>query len=454
MKIAELFKDVITENRNYEFKAALNSKDTLSWAKTLVGFANGEGGILFIGVADDGEAFGLDLGTIDKLKTMIYEENTRHIFPHIKFRFLMRSVDPEANKFVLGVQVEPSPSMVRYQSEEYSFSEQGNSGTSASSEGNEISDIPYAEENWTEYNNLCHEYRMDKSAPTIKELESEEILSKDGFAKSGFLMFKDGYEGEETLLCCRLWNSKDKTGAVLDKRRMKGSLAKVFEEAMAFLERNTKNGWRKTPNGGRETLLSYPKEAVREALVNAIAHRDYSIYGTQIDVDIYVDRMEIVSPGSWLLPKQYEDYSVGSIPSIRRNPIIAACLDVANLMERGGTGFATIMDSYKDSPSEKQPAVILLPGFLKVCLYDLLYQEGDKEAFSVPDTKEAKAVLDILEKEGPSSVSSLQTKAKVTNRNTFLEKYINPLLTSGAILRDGSKYSPKALFRINPKFKK
>ena len=64
---------------------------------------------------------------------------------------------------------------------------------------------------------------------------------------------------------------------------------------MNFIERNTKTGWKKTPNGGREEVRAYPKEAIREALVNAIAHRDYSIAGTQIDVDIYCDRTEIVS---------------------------------------------------------------------------------------------------------------------------------------------------------------
>ena len=99
------------------------------------------------------------------------------------------------------------------------------------------------------------------------------------------------------------------------------SLSRVFFEAIKFIDRNTKTGWQKTESGGRKELRSYPKEAVREALVNAIAHRDYSIHGTQIDIDIYDDRIDIVSPGSWLLPRNYDEYPVGSIPSIRRNKI-------------------------------------------------------------------------------------------------------------------------------------
>ena len=160
-------------------------------------------------------------------------------------------------------------------------------------------------------------------------------------------MFADDYSGDDSLVCCRLWKGLNKTGIVLDSVRLKGSLAKVLKGALVFIERNTKTGWKKTEKGGREEIRSYPREAIREALVNAIAHRDYSIMGTQIDVDIYDNRIEIVSPGSWLLPRPYDEYPIGTIPSIRRNAIIAAIFDVANLMERGGTGFQTMLQCYK-----------------------------------------------------------------------------------------------------------
>ena len=114
MKITDLFPEVTTEDRKYEFKAVLSADNPVRWAKTIVAFANGEGGILFVGVSDDREAFGIDLDEIDRTKNLIAVVNDRHIFPHAKIRFMLRSVDDNAEKFVLAVEVQPSDSVVRY----------------------------------------------------------------------------------------------------------------------------------------------------------------------------------------------------------------------------------------------------------------------------------------------------------------------------------------------------
>ena len=461
MHIRELYPDVITEDLDYEYKSVLNPDNPVKWAKTIVGYANGKGGVMFVGVSNNGEAFGIDLDEIDKTKNLIAKINDRHIFPHVRVQYMMRSVDANAEHFVLAVNVIPADSIVRYR--EGDFNEtvyvKGDGYTPPATPeeiialhkrkygvDNETSEIKYDEKKWTEYINLCKAYREDSSIPTLKALQNEEIVSKDGYAKSGFIMFSDGYDGEDSLICCRLWQGKQKTVTVLDQDRFKGSLAKVFQQAFGFIERNTKTGWRKTENGGREEVRAYPKEAIREALVNAIAHRDYSIAGTQIDVDIYSDRIEIVSPGSWLLPKSYEEYPHGSIPSIRRNTIIAACLDTANLMERGGTGFQTMIESYKDSDEHLQPVVSIYPGFLNLRLYDRIYGENEVETDDA-NISDSDRIVEILKNEGPKSVKELQAFTKYKSRSQFLAEVINPLIETDVIFRDGNAKSPTALIK-------
>ena len=461
MKIAELFSEVVNENLKYEYKAVLNPDNPVKWAKTFVGYANGDGGVVFVGVSNDGEAFGIDLDIIDKTKNLIATVNDRHIFPHVRVRYIMKSVDINAEKFVLAVQVLPSASIVRYREGDFNeivyIKGDGNS-TPATPEqivalskrkygiDNEITDVLFVPAAWNDYIELCKEFREDSKAPGIKELQNEEIISKDGYAKSGFVMFSDDYDGEDTLLCCRLWRGNKKTGAVLDHGRFRGSLVKVFRDAFQFIERNTRTGWKKTESGGRAEIRSYPKEAVREALINAIAHRDYSIAGTQIDVDIFEDRIDIVSPGSWLLPRPYEDYPIGSIPSIRRNSIIAACFDVANLMERSGTGFQTMVESYLDSPKELQPVVMIYPGFLDLRLFDKLYVDGSDEL--EPDLSDKEKVIEKIKRTGPSKVKELQDLTHYKSRSRFLSEVLDPLIESGIIYRDGNIKSPTALIKL------
>jgi len=213
----------------------------------------------------------------------------------------------------LELKILPSNSIVRFRDGDYNetvyIKGDGNSVLASPEEiislhrrkfgvDNEVSDVLYSEKDWCGFINLCKNYREDHAAHSLKELQNLDIVTAEGFVKTGFLMFRDGYEGEDSLIHCRDWKGSKKLGTVIDRVYYKGPLSSGLQTALNFIELNTRTGWEKLPNGGRRDIRSYPKEAVREAIVNAIAHRDYSLPGTQIDIDIYSDRIDIVSPGS------------------------------------------------------------------------------------------------------------------------------------------------------------
>ncbi len=465
MKIKELYSDVINENTQFEFKAKIHLENNIKWAKTIVAYANGEGGILFIGVSDEGEAFGISLKEVDECKNLIAVVNDRNIFPHVKYHVSMRSVDDEANRFVLALKIDKSDSIVRYRDGDFNekvyVKGDGNSTPATPEEiislsgrkfgiDNHFTDIDFDATSWMKYMELCRTFRTDYSSPSFKELQNEEIVSPDGKVSYGFLMFKDDYDDDLSLVSCRLWSGKDKSGDVIDSVKLKGPIGENFRNALAFVERNTKTGWAKKENGGRESIFSYPFQAVREALVNAFAHRDYSIFGTQIDVDIFSDRIDITSPGSWLLPRPFEEYPVGMIPSIRRNKTIAACFDLANLMERSGSGFKTIYDSYENAAEDKKPVVLSYPGFLIIRLFDLFWVK-QKEAVIhdalTPIDKEKQRVINLLEKEN-LGIKVILNDSTFKSRRYFIEHVIDPLIVDGTIERVGNIKSKNAFFRL------
>ena len=189
MKITDLYSDVLVEDTKYEFKAVLNADNPVKWAKTIVAYANGDGGYIFVGVSNERMVFGLTLDEIDKTKNLVALINDRHIFPHVKVSYMMRNVDDNAERFVLALKIAPSESVVRYR--EGDFNEtvyvkgDGNSTPATPEEiislskrkfgvDNETTEIFYSEVDWSDYINLCKEFRSDNSAPTIKELQNEE----------------------------------------------------------------------------------------------------------------------------------------------------------------------------------------------------------------------------------------------------------------------------------------
>ena len=120
----------------------------------------------------------------------------------------------------------------------------------------------------------------------------------------------------------------------------------LIENGEAFIKRNARMMWRKTPNS-REELPEYVERSYHEALVNALAHRDYLVYGSEVHIDIYDDRLEIYSPGGMPDGSMIQDRDPLTVPSTRRNPVLADVFNRLGYMERKGSGFGKILNGYK-----------------------------------------------------------------------------------------------------------
>jgi len=115
-----------------------------------------------------------------------------------------------------------------------------------------------------------------------------------------------------------------------------------FNQAVLFLEKHL-NVRSEIKRLDREDIYEIPFEALREGLLNALIHRDYSITGTQINVDIFDDRVEITNPGG--LVRGLSQQALGKGVSIRRNELIADLFSRLRKVERAGTGIRRMRES-------------------------------------------------------------------------------------------------------------
>lgn len=128
---------------------------------------------------------------------------------------------------------------------------------------------------------------------------------------------------------------------------------KLLREAMNFVKANTRKGWEKLPNG-RKNKPEYAERAVLEALVNHFIHRDYTVMGGEVHLDIYDDRLAITSPGGMYNGQKVQDLPLDEISSERRNPILADVMAQLDYMEKRGSGLKRIcnetkaMDGYRN----------------------------------------------------------------------------------------------------------
>lgn len=147
------------------------------------------------------------------------------------------------------------------------------------------------------------------------------------FAKDVRRFFPQAY------VTCLLAKGTDKAN-ILDRKDFTEGVVVDIEESLRFVERNTRTAYR-IEKLRREEVPEYPTRALREAITNAVMHRDYFETGANVFVEIYDDRIEISNPGG--LPKGLTQAELGT-RSVRRNPLIADLLHRIAFIEKAGTG--------------------------------------------------------------------------------------------------------------------
>lgn len=155
----------------------------------------------------------------------------------------------------------------------------------------------------------------------------------------------------------------------LDNQRIEGNISDMLEGAMKFVSRNMRMKTIINPlTGKREDRTDYPITAIREAILNALVHRDYSIHteGMPIQLIMYEDRIEIKNPGG-LYGRMRID-QLGKVQPDTRNPVIASELEVLKITENRYSGIPTIRRTMQEY-SLPQPEFLDERGSFIVKLY-------------------------------------------------------------------------------------
>lgn len=148
-----------------------------------------------------------------------------------------------------------------------------------------------------------------------------------------------------------------------------GTLADMLEDAIRFVERNQRRKTVIDPDGRRRDKPEFPAKAVREVLLNALIHRDYSHYteGTPITLCMFTDRMEVMNKGG--LYGRISVDSLGKVHPDTRNPAIAGIMEALDKTENRYSGIPTIINEMKNAGLPK-PLFRVKDGEFTAVLYN------------------------------------------------------------------------------------
>jgi len=368
------------EGQTIEFKESFSQ----SLAKDMVAFANALGGRIFIGVDDKGKVRGLNI--TNRLKSQVMDI-ARHSDPSIVIKLQVLGQ-------VMIVNVEEGDNKP-YQCKEGFFLRQG--PTSQKLSRDEIIRF-YIDETKIRFDtqiNKNFNYLTDFDKKKLKQYleainmttqhKTEDILINLGVAekKQGDILFNNAGILLFSKEPCRFFQSAYVDAIVfkgtdrvdiIDRKIFRNGLFENLNKVYTYLQEHLNVRYEYGQDWRRRNIYELPLEALREATVNALIHRDYFMSGANISVCIFDDRVEVVSPGG--LPKPLTVKDLGK-KSKRRNETIADLFSRLDFVEKAGTGVRKMRQWMREH--KLKPPKIEADGF-----FTIIFKRSQELAKNVP----------------------------------------------------------------------
>ncbi len=287
------------------------------------------------------------------------------------------------------------------------------------------------------------------------------ILEKFGLMHNGVLNHAaavlfgkhEKMEYPQCLLRLARFRGSDKT-VFMDNQRIYGNLFQLLNAAMTFIFKHLSlSGITDTLE--REEHLTIPYKAIREGVLNALAHRSYRDAGGSIGIAIYDDRVEIENPGmfpsNWNLEKIMKEHE-----SKPQNPLIATVLYKRKVLESWGRGIGLMISECRKAglpgPEYKTDG-----GSVRLIFrYESINRPGTDQAPTKyrPSTDQVCALVKTLE-DKELSVKELMEELGLNHRPTFRSNYLHPALNEGFVvpIYPEQPSHPKQKYRLTDKGK-
>lgn len=445
-------KTLVAECTAYDYKEMLEENKPKSWLKSVSAFSNGSGGSLFYGVDNDGAVKGLD--DVQHVCEAISSKIRDYLDPLPDVEMIPHKVD---GLHVLQLKVNEGHYTPYYyvgDGQRIAFVRVGDESVPATAE--QMVRLVLKGTNRT-FDSLQTDKRMVDYSFTIlanafkerttlewdkKYLQSFGLVTGNGFLTNAGALFADDCWLSQSRLYCTRWGGLEKDDAINDAE-FKGNILLLLREAMAFVKANTKKGWEKLPNG-RKNKPEYAERAVLEAMVNHFIHRDYTVMGGEVHLDIFDDRIAVASPGGMYSGQKVQDLPLEEISSERRNPILADVMAQLDYMEKRGSGLKRILNATKELDgyrNELKPVFKSTVSQFMTIIYSV-DKDTDKDTGrdtgrdTGKDTGKERPdiyVLKLINVVGDKTltVKDMMAMLQLRGSDNFRKKYLNPAIENG-----------------------